>query len=152
MAAHALHAPSEVNLCFGVRTHTRAPWDSLNIEWSSLSLSFSLRKSGSGCVLCKRGRARRGEGRVIFRHLLQLHRRGASVPVEFGYQLLSAHSLLPPVPLCGWAGLAAATACYGQTGWAGRPAMADKEERVLSLQPSHCEEAKQSHPAFLILK
>lgn len=143
MAAHALHAPSELNLCFGLRTHMRAHWDSLNIEWRSFSLSLSfstslslsLRKSGSGCVPSKRRRARRGEGRVIFRYLLQLHRRWASVPVELGYHLLSAHSLLPPAPLCGWAGLAAATACYGQTGWAGRPSMADVEELVFIPAP-----------------
>lgn len=52
MAAHVLHAPSELNLCFGVRTRTRAPWDSLNIEWRSFSFfrSLSLRKRGSGWV------------------------------------------------------------------------------------------------------
>lgn len=41
MAVHALRASSELNLCFGVRAHTLAPWDLFSIEWSSLSLSLS---------------------------------------------------------------------------------------------------------------
>lgn len=43
MAVHALRASCELDLCFGVRAHTPAPWDLYNVEWSPLSLSLCVK-------------------------------------------------------------------------------------------------------------
>lgn len=109
----------------------------------------SLRKSGPGYALRKRGREERGEGRVIFRYLLRLHRRGASVPTEVSAPL---GSFSPSSCSRSAAGAGSAAACHTLTGWAGRPSMADAEARFLSLQVSDNEEAKYKRAAFKILR
>lgn len=111
----------------------------------------SLRKSGPGYALRKRGREERGEGRVIFRYLLRLHRRGASVPTEVSAPLDSFSPSSCSRSAAG-AGSAAAPACHTLTGWAGRPSMADAEARFSSLQVSDNEEAKYKRAAFKILR
>lgn len=57
-------------------------------------------------------------------------------------------SPLPPARLCGWAGLAAATAPYGRTSWAGRASMAYEEEVFIPATIILC----RNEAAFLILE